>query len=1131
MEPSRSARGLNTKKVREVFAYSTSPYWHSNERMDRIQRMPDETPALALHALAQDRAPAFYRGVVKAADAAHNEREFQTRVGALLSSFARNVGVELEWREEYVVAKGRADAVYNRLVIEYERPGSMRPNPEHRHTAHAIGQTQGYIEALSGEGVPKERLLGAAFDGRVLFLVRWADGAWDVGSGMEWSEYAAFRLLRSVVALSSGRALIPSNLVEDFAASSDIARRATARLYLALEGHTNDLVAALFGQWQLFFAEASEYNEAIPHLSEKRELRGLAEAVGLPAETVEPPRLIFAIHTYFSFIAKVVAKLVLERYAGGTFSSTPLTRLASLDNASLRLELERLEEGGIFSSLGFTNLLEGDFFSWYLEVWSDELADGLRPTLERLADYNPATIEEDPFAARDLLKQLYHYLMPRELRHDFGEYYTPDWLAARVLNQLGEPVFTRADARDLTSTDFSKRLLDPACGSGTFLVLAIRALKANALRAGFSEGETLDLIVRNVVGIDLNPLAVLAARVSYVLAVADLIPFRNGPIAVPVYLADSIVMPTSGHGLMGRTLETVVGDFSIPEAINSAAALETVTELLHEYVTGGLSMTAFVDRVAGELGLSDKDRVGVQDLFDRVSELERQGKDRVWARVLKNAFMPLYLGPFDFIAGNPPWVNWEHLPDGYRSRTSELWRSYGLFVHSGMETILGKGKKDISTLMTYVVTDLFLRQGGRLGFVITQAVFKTSGAAQGFRRFRLPDGSPLRVVHVDDMSELQSFEGASTSTSVLVLQKGKKTQYPVPFTYWRKTAKGKGLSSALTLDQVEAMTQRLRYVAVPVNADDETSAWLSARPAALKVVRGLLGASDYKAHAGAYSGGANGVYFLELLETRPDGLLVVGNLAEGNKRLVKRVEVALEPTHVRPLLRARDVERWKATPVDYLLFVQDPKTRKGIDEAQLQSTAPKTYGYLKKFEKPLRARAAFRRYFSRRGRKGVSESGAFYSMFDVGPYTVAPYRVVWSRIASDIGAAVAPVGAIPQETLTLVAAQSEEEAHYLCAVLNSTPFRFAVVAYSQMGGKSFGSPHILENVRVPSFVPGSAVCTTLVGLSRRAHANPENAHELQTELDTSVLALWDIDTSALSTMSAGLDEMSNLLAE
>lgn len=43
------------------------------------------------------------------------------------------------------------------------------------------------------------------------------------------------------------------------------------------------------------------------------------------------------------------------------------------------------------------------------------------------------------------------------------------------------------------------------------------------------------------------------------------------------------------------------------------------------------------------------------------------------------------------------------------------------------------------------------------------------------------------------MSTMQVFEGASTRTSVFVMQKDQPTRYPVPYTYWQKTVKGRGL--------------------------------------------------------------------------------------------------------------------------------------------------------------------------------------------------------------------------------------------------------------------------------------------------------------------------------------------------
>ena len=122
------------------------------------------------------------------------------------------------------------------------------------------------------------------------------------------------------------------------------------------------------------------------------------------------------------------------------------------------------------------------------------------------------------------------------------------------MSQLNEPLFQMPrPARFRRGPD--KRLLDPGCGSGTFLVLAIAPLKANCLQAGLSEGETLEVILTSVMGIDLNPLAVLAARVNYLLAIADLLPYRRHEVEFPVYLADSILTPIPrGTACSSRTV-------------------------------------------------------------------------------------------------------------------------------------------------------------------------------------------------------------------------------------------------------------------------------------------------------------------------------------------------------------------------------------------------------------------------------------------------------------------------------------------------------------------------------------------------------------------------------------------------
>ncbi len=441
----------------------------------------------ATYRFIEQEAPRFTERVRAAAQDARNEAEFRTRVTRHIDEIAHKLDVDLLLREEYTLATGRADAVYNRLIIEYELPGSLRPNLSHGHTRHAIQQVKDYITGVvRREKHDRDRLLGVVFDGYYYIFVRYHEGHFIIELPLEVTPASSERFPRALFSLSSGRALIPENLVEDFGSQNIYSQRVTRALYNALEGHTDELTARLFEQWRLFFGEVAGYEAAGGKIRAEKELRKFIRGMGLRPETVDPPRFFFAIHTYFSFLVKNIARLVLEAHAGGRLGTTLLTTAANLEGEALRQELMRLESGGIFRALGLKNLLEGDFFSWYLDAWDENVEEALQLTLRRLAEYNPATIQDDPHSARDLLKKLYHYLLPRKVRHDLGEYYTPDWLAERLLNQLGEPWFQMPGNGSRPRGFPNKRLLDPACGSGTFLILAIRALKANCERLQLS---------------------------------------------------------------------------------------------------------------------------------------------------------------------------------------------------------------------------------------------------------------------------------------------------------------------------------------------------------------------------------------------------------------------------------------------------------------------------------------------------------------------------------------------------------------------------------------------------------------------------------------------------------------------
>jgi hypothetical protein len=446
-----------------------------------------------------------------------------------------------------------------------------------------------------------------------------------------------------------------------------------------------------------------------------------------------------------------------------------------------------------------------------------------------------------------------------------------------------------------------------------------------------------------------------------------------------------------------------------------------------------------------------------------------------------------------------------------------------------MDAILGKGKKDISMLMTYVAMDDYLKDRGKLGFLITQSVFKTAGAGQGFRRFRLGSGTPIRVVTVDDMSGLKPFEGASNRTAIMVLQRGLETKYPFrSYSVWYKEGGGAVVSEDVSLAEIEGarVAAYRQFDAMPVDEGDPTSPWMTGRRQALKGVKKIVGGSAYVAHAGSYTGGANAVYWMEIVDVRPDGLVVVKNLTSGAKRRAEETQTAIESDLVYPLLRGRDVHRWSALPSAHILMVQDPDTRKGYDEDWLRTKYPRSYRYLKGFEAVLGQRAS---QMVRR----LMESGPFYSMFAIAEYTFAPHKVMWREVSNNIqGAVPAPPGpgekvAVPDHTLVAVATGSQEEAHYLCALLNSSPANFVVVGYIAM----HPSPHIMGKLSIPKYNGARTLHADLASLSAEAHqataaGDTDRVKEIEEEIDQLAAELWGLTPQELEDIKRSLGELS-----
>ncbi len=780
-------------------------------------------------------------------------------------------------------------------------------------------------------------------------------------------------------------------LARTFGADTETAQDLVSALYETLCRREDAAIDADFDRWK----ELTDAAGGLDLAGRPRAVDALAKAYGVAIDRRRPEALLFALHTYYALLVKLLPALVM---AVRHDAPNPIDQLAQAGPGEpFRRELQRLLSSDTFGDLHVVDFFTEDPFSWYMSAWSETLERAIRQVVERLLGFDP-----NPTSG-DLLKPLYLSLFPRAVRHRLGEYYTPDWLVEHLLDAVGY------------EGDRTTRVLDPTCGSGTFLMAAIRRI-LDRRPPRVEREELVRAILAGVVGFDLNPLAVMAAKANYLIALRDVLP-TSGRIKIPIHLRDAILDDP-------RSRETG------PES-------------------------------------------------------------------------------FDYVVGNPPWIAWDNLPEAYRRATKPLWKRYGLFSLSGTAARHGGAKKDLSMLVLYVAADRYLKPNGRLALVMTQTLFQTRGAGDGFRRFRLgPDGDWLHVLQVDDMVAIRPFDDTSNWTSTLVLEKGSPTRFPVPYVVW----------SPGDDDSSRFIRRTLR--AEPIQPDRPGSPWF-VRPDGFDVpLEQLVGPSDYTAHLGANTGGANGIYWLNLIEMIDTGVRVE-NMAGKSRRHIETVQASLEPDLLFPLLRWSDVSRYRTTASAHLLLAQDPSTRTGIDETLMQQKFPQAYAYLQRFEDTLRARAAYRQY---------QHDKPFYSMYNVGPYTLAPVKVVWRRMDRRINAAVVEEVSdpylgrrtvIPQETCVLIACDSPDEAHYLCAVLNSAIVGFLVTAHSVRGGKGFGSPGILDYLRLKQFEPNDPRHQQLAAASRRAHRAVDShdaVDEIQREIDRLAGRLWGLEETDLATM-------------
>jgi hypothetical protein len=380
------------------------------------------------------------------------------------------------------------------------------------------------------------------------------------------------------------------------------------------------------------------------------------------------------------------------------------------ESEPLRVFCEELEDGAIFRKLGILNLLEGDFFSWYADnkQWNEKIKFSIMSILQTLGRYEQAESLFTSASAVDLFKYLYEEAIPQPVRSSFGEFYTPNWLSSHVIDSV--PLLE------------NWRLLDPCTGSGTFVISAIKRLRSE--QTSVAPDFLLDQIVNRIMGIDLNPLAVLTTRVNYFINIADLIPDNLEQLIIPVFLGDASNVP---ERVVINKVECVTYNLSTSlSTVNVTLPLSMVKDT-PKFL---LAMVEFERAIAHKNGKRAKEILlkqipedeqivdiinNVESFVGQLMDLEQRGWNGIWARILTNFLTTAAMEPFDAIVGNPPWIDWKNLPEGYRDRIVSLCIDRGLFSGDGRT---GGINLNICALISHVSIVNWLKTDGKLAFLM-----------------------------------------------------------------------------------------------------------------------------------------------------------------------------------------------------------------------------------------------------------------------------------------------------------------------------------------------------------------------------------------------------------------------------
>lgn len=694
----------------------------------------------------------------------------------------------------------------------------------------------------------------------------------------------------------------------------------------------------------------------------------------------------------------------------------------------------------------FSGILHGielmPFSCWHSDVEFGEELFGKILELSR-------DINEWPISS-DVVQAFYEDIIGNPFRKALGEFYTRDWIVNLILDSIG---FAGKGS-----------ILDPGCGSGIFLTNAIyRIIKSNR---GRRINSCWDTITQNVVGFDLNPVAVVAAKLNYFLSLSNLIPEQDD-------------------------FSNVLEHTNLPLFWTNSIIWNAQTKDDHIIVTSPIGVFQ-VSNNPSDAYLEVKQNL--------VTILQENSIETSSVSKMAQSFIsPLCYGPFDYVVGNPPWVAPERMNKEYRDHIAKLLENSG-YLESYRPRIRSLTHKlpsrQFSAALPFFATTFryFLKEGGTCGFLVTSSLLKSLNAG-GFRK-------RIAKFHLKKLIDLTPYtnihEGAMCWAFIPIVVKQSKSQPVTEYHFYIPTTK-KHPQHEEKCTEIESPNGKFHVCSWKIQTSkmratpsDDRSPWFSAPPRIISIYRKILDSGKNNKIGNLYPitrgivTGSDRIYVvksIDLLSNKEKVNIKTG--MTGSKGAIVESELIF------PFIQGKHVEAW-SFDYTHIILPYDIPSWKIKEEQDLRKNFPLLLGYL------LRNKPSLENRRTQTIRQRMKRGQDFYVIeprTNLGKSWVLAIKGISTKLETCVIPPTIPtvLGKRPTmlaHTLNYIPFDSKREAHYLSAILNSWLVRAIIY---DLGMPKGGYPFkrydmwMIGDLPIPQFDLRNNRCKALVELAHRAH--------------------------------------------